>query len=259
MYEALHIAATGLRNQQRRLDSIANNIANSNTVGYKAERLDFKTALYTAGIVPGPPYSPDANQQKGHGVMVTAVARDFFTGNMQTTENELDFAIEGKGFFEIEDASGNITYTRAGNFYVSTLSDGTKALVTGSGSFVRDADGQRITVPDGTTGFSASLDGELSFLDGTGSPPSVKLGIFTFTNETGLSSEGSAKFSETEVSGTKTTEGAGSLRQGTLEQSNVQLANEMQRMIRAQRAFSLSARALTTADDMEGIANAMRK
>ena len=112
MYEAMMIAATGLTNQQRRLDTIANNVSNVNSTAYKSARLDFKDALYTAGIVPARPRTPDGNQQKGHGVMIAGITKDFSMGNLQVTERNLDAAIEGEGFFAIGDMEGNVFFTR---------------------------------------------------------------------------------------------------------------------------------------------------
>ena len=265
MFEAVRIAATGLRHQQMRIDTISDNLANANTMGHKAARLDFKDALYTAGIIPGHPYTPEGDQQKGHGVILSAVTRDFERqGSLIETGHELDFAIAGKGFFELSDAFGNVVYTRAGNFYSAGGEGGMRYLVASNGYYVLDEDGQRIEIPEGTTVVSVLQDGTVYFrgavdADGQAAETSVRLGMYTFANETGLYSIGNGNYSESEVSGDRMADGVGTIMQGFLEGSNVNLASEFTRMIRTQRAFQLASRALSTADEMEGIANNIRR
>jgi len=257
MYEAMMIAATGLRHQQSRLDTIANNVANVNSVAFKSDRLDFKDALYTAGIVPGLPRTPSGNQQKGHGVMIAGITKDYSTGSIQTTGRDLDVAIEGEGFFELEDSNGATAYSRNGSFELGE-SDAGLFLVNGDGYYMHDTNGNRIQVPDGTDTINIAEDGTISFMAGE-EEQTAKLGVYTFRNITGLLSAGSGNYSESVASGTKLPADGAVIRQGALEMSNVKLSEEMTRLIRTQRAFSLSSRALTTADDMEGIANNMRK
>ena len=257
MYEAMMIAATGLHNQQRRLDTIANNVANVNTVGFKSVRLDFKDALYTAGIVPGLPRTPEGNQQKGHGLMVAGTGKDFRTGNIQMTERPLDVAIEGEGFFELRDMEGNLLYTRNGAFNLSSEADGAY-LVNGNGLYVMDVNGERIMLPEFAETITIGLDGAISFLT-DGEESNIMIGVYTFRNLTGLLSSGNGNYSESPASGEKLTADGALIRQGAIEGSNVNLAEEMTRMIRTQRAFQLASRALTTADEMQGIANNMRR
>ena len=257
MYEAVMIAATGLHNQQRRLDTIANNVANVNTIAFKNSRLDFKDALYTAGIVPGLPRTPEGNQQKGHGLMVAGIAKDFSGGNIQMTERPLDFAIEGEGFFALEGVNGETLYTRNGAFNLSVEAGGVY-LVTGNGNYVLDSNGARIVLPEYTETISVNEYGLLAFVSGENETV-VELGVFMFRNQTGLESVGDSNYAETEASGDRMPAENAIIRQGALEGSNVSLADEMTRMIRTQRAFSLVSRALTTADEMEGIANNMRR
>ena len=257
MYQAMMIAATGLKNQQQRLDTIANNVSNVNTVAFKGVRLDFKDALYTAGIVPGPPRTPEGNQQRGHGVMIAGIAKDFRGGYLQVTEGLLDLALEGEGFFELGDLNGNILYTRNGSFTLSDEADGLY-LVNSNGLYVHDADGARIVVPDGTEDINIGYDGLVRFTHGE-EETTVTLGVYTFRNVTGLLSEGDSTYAESVASGEKIPAENTKVVQGALEGSNVNLAEEMTRMIRTQRAFQLASRALSTADDMEGIANNMRR
>lgn len=258
MFEAVYMAATGLTNQQRRLDTIADNIANSNTVGFKTARLDFKDALYTAGISPGPAYTTDGNLQKGHGVMTSAITSDFSTGSLLATGNMLDFAIEGKAFFQVADPYGNRYYTRGGNFYTTNGENGLE-LTNSQGYFVQDANGENITIPDGATEIEVSATGLMTFKSGSDVVGSAQLGMYEFSNTTGLSSVGGGNYAVTEASGEARPATEFRVNQFMLENSNVDMATEMTRLLRTQRAFSLASRALTTADDMEQLANNMRR
>jgi len=257
MYEALMIAATGLQNQQRRLDTISNNVANVNTVAFKNSRLDFKDALYTAGIVPGKARTPEGNQQKGHGLMVAGITKDYSTGTFQQTDRKLDMAIEGEGFFTLENQDGEIVYTRNGCFSISVEDDGAW-LVNADGFYVQDAGGARINIPELAEDVEIDVNGLIKFTVGD-EETTVALGLFTFRNLTGLMSTGNGTYSESEASGERVAAEDAVVRQNVIELSNVKLADEMTRLIRTQRAFQLSSRALTTADEMEGIANNMKR
>jgi len=260
MYLAMSIAASGLRNQQTRIDTIANNVSNANSHGYKNSRLDFKDALYTTGITPGPPRTPapEGNQQKGHGLMITAVTRDFKPGSMERTERQLDFAIENEGFFTLENPAGDLFYTRNGSFHLSVENDGTY-LVNGEGLYVLDNNGARIMLPFGTNKVEVNPDGSMGFFIGDELVGAANLGIFTFRNLHGLEAAGGMNFVQSEAAGERLPADKAQIRQGVLELSNLNLAEEMTRLIRTQRAFQLSSRALTTADEMQGIANNMRR
>ena len=252
-------AATGIQNQQRRMDTIANNIANINTVGFKSSRMDFRTALYTAGLVPGPPRTaaPEGNQQRPHGVRVAAITRDFGPGALQDTGRTLDFAIHGDAFFLIENSFGDTVFTRNGNFNF----DDAGFLVNANGNFVLSSAEGRIMLPPGANpdAVSVSPDGVMTFIVGE-EEFSVTLGLTTFRNTMGLEALGDSNYGETVASGERLPVGADvEVIQGMLELSNVNLGLEMTRIIRSQRALQLAARALSTADDMEGIANNMRR
>ena len=259
MYEAVMIAATGLRHQQARLDTIANNVANVNSAAYKSARLDFRDALYTAGLVPARPRTPEpeGNQQKGHGVMIAGIVKDFSTGAFQRTDRTLDVAIEGEGFFELEDPDGNLVYSRNGSFELGRF-DGGFYLLNGDGYFIHDTEGGKIEIPYGTESIDISVDGVITFTIGE-EITTVELGLYTFRNITGLLSVGNGNYGESIASGEKMTADSAKIWQGTLEISNVNLAEEMTRIIRTQRVFQLASRALKTADDMEGIANNLRR
>ena len=258
MYEAVYIAATGLTNYQRRLDVIASNVANINSAAFKSDRLDFKDALHTARFTPSYPRTPEGNQQKGHGVMVAGITKDYSTGSFQRTDRELDVAIQGEGFFELEDSNGNLVYSRNGSFEIGVGGNGL-FLVSVDGYYILDTDGNRIELPEGTNSIQFFQDGAVTFTVGEDEEISAQLGIYTFRNLTGLMSAGKGNYTESVASGEKRPADAFVLRQGDIEMSNVKLSEEMTRIIRTQRVFQLSSRALRTADEMEGIANNLRR
>lgn len=250
--QAIYSAASGLKCQQTRLDTIAANLANSNTAGYKSSRVEFRDALYTAMDSPAGD-AEQANLLAGSGVLINATSASFSDGTLTNTGAPLDFAISGSGFFTVADAGGEVSYTRNGSFSVSA--DG-NYLVTAQGLYVLDREGNRISLPADRTGLRVSSDGVLS-VDGGGEIAAI--GIAEFQNPDGLLAVGNTCFQETAVSGGPMFAGTdASVVQGSLENSNVDMAQEMALLIRSQRAYSLSSRALQTADDMEGLANNIR-
>ncbi|MCL2495913.1 MAG: flagellar hook-basal body protein [Clostridiales bacterium] len=257
MFEAILTAASGISGQQRRIDTIADNVANVNTAGFRASRLNFKDALYVAGRYA---YADEAaNQQKGHGLMTASISRVFSSGSFIATERNLDFAIEGEGFFEIMSADGSVFYTRAGNFYLSDIG-GEQYLVNGSGNLVLDDEGAPIILPDWAAAVNIGYEGQLVFTNNVDRQMEAGfLALYDFINADGLSSLGGCNYVPTAASGEPMKAERCHVRQGVLENSNVDMGQEMTRLIRAQRAFSFASRALTTADDMEGIANNLRR
>ena len=259
MFGAKALASTALRMQQTRLDTIGNNVANVNTTAFKASRLDFKTALYTTGLNPSFPRSPEEHNQRGHSVLISGIGRDWRTGNFQRTDRDLDFAIEGEGFFALSDPNGETVFTRNGAFAISAEAEG-RFLVNGHGLYVLDPTGARIEIPFPLDRMDVSDTGEISFVLHGEEVGTAQLGMATFTNLGGLEQIGSGLFRHVESAGeilavAPTTV----IRQSMLEGSNVHLADEMTKLIRTQRAFQLASRALTTADEMEGVANNMRR
>lgn len=250
--QSIYTAGLGLKSQQARLDNIAANIANANTAGYKATRVDFKDALYTKMDSPVAD-SEGSNLLTGSGVLLNASTTDFSDGALNSTGNVLDFAIEGDGFFTVQNSGGEPLYTRDGSFSVSPEGD-ENFLVTAQGYYVTDSEGKPIALPDDLAELSVSGSGVLSTADGE----FAALGIAEFKNPEGLLAVGDTCYTVSETSGEPAAAAEPTVIQGSLENSNVSLAQEMTLLIRSQRAYSLASRALQTADDMEGLANNMR-
>lgn len=250
--QSLFAARMGLKAQQTRVDTIANNIANINTYGFKASDVRFKDALYTQMERPVES-EVDLNLKRGSGVMVSATSRTFVEGTPIETGVPLDMRIEGDGFFTVQGNDGENYYTRSGAFAVSS-EDGNQFLVTSQGDYVLDTNGNKIQLPGNPQEISVNPEGAI-YLDGT---YVATLNIADFANKQGLSSVGKGYFLQTEVSGEAQAATDATVHQGSLESSNVDLSLEMTRLIRAQRSFSLVSRALTTSDDMARQAANMR-
>ncbi|UOO37308.1 flagellar basal-body rod protein FlgF [Oscillospiraceae bacterium CM] len=251
--QSLFTAASGLSSQQKRLETLAANVANASTPGYKAARVDFKDALYNSMTDPVLPDSAQNNLLSGSGVIVNDTAVDYSGGALLQTGSPLDMAIEGSGFFQVQNSGGEVFYTRSGSFQISVTDTG-NYLVTAEGYFVLNQKGEKIKLPDGATSFRVSSNGELSTDSGT---PFATLGIVDFANPNGLAPAGATSFTATAATGQGVTVADAHIVQGSLEGSNVNLAQEMTLLIRAQRAYSLASRALQTSDDMLGLANNM--
>jgi flagellar basal-body rod protein FlgG len=251
---ALSIAASGMQAQQLNVDVISHNIANMNTTAYKRQRAEFEDMLYQNLERPGATSSASGNVmplgiQIGVGVRADAVARQTGQGGMEKTDNPYDLAVDGRGYFQVTLPSGQIGYTRAGNFAVNA--DG--QLVTSDGYPVEPA----ITVPPEATAVSVSRDGIVeATLTGQAAPQQLgQLEIANFINPAGLEAIGDNMFLETPASGAATTAtpgqpGFGTLMQGYLELSNVNAVEEISSLIVAQRAYEMNARVITAADEM---------
>lgn len=255
MIQGLHSAAMGVNAQMRRIDTIADNLANVSTTGFKSTRVDFKDAIYSQ-IKLQEESQIGNNLEMGHGTLVSATKRYFTQGSFQNTGNLTDFAIQGDAFFTVGDLNGNVRYTRNGSFMVSTEADG-EYLVVSSGEYVLDTNGNRIRLDGKLEHLSVNADGDIS-IDGNNMG---RLGMVTFTNNAGLLGDGQSSFIPSESSGQPMAAQPGSyaIQQGMVEMSNVDTAEEMTRLIRTQRALQLSSRGITTADEMESIANNMRR
>ncbi len=262
MLRALWTAGTGMNVQQTNLDVISNNIANVNTNGYKKSRADFQDLMYQTlrlqgarteggGMIP-------TGVQIGLGAMLSSVQKVFQQGDYQNTGNELDVAIEGNGFFQINLPSGDKAYTRSGAF--KTDADG--KLVTSDGYTLEP----NLTIPAKTTSISIESDGTVT-VQIQGQTTAQQLGKITlanFMNPTGLRAIGKNLFMETDASGSPTTgqpgqNGMGTLTQGFLEMSNVNIMQEMVNMIITQRAYEVNSKAVQAADEMLQMVNNLRR
>ena len=253
MNPAMWISKTGVQAQDAKLQAIANNIANVNTVGFKRDRVVFEDLFYQVERQPGSPNSVDVQSpsgvQLGTGTRVVGTQKVFTTGHLQTTGQSLDVAIVGRGFLQIELPNGEIAYTRAGQLQVNA--DG--RLVNAEGlPLLPD-----ITIPNNATSITIGEDGTVSVTEsGAVEPRQVgQITLVNFVNPTGLLAMGNNLYKETLASGPPTEgtpgeDGLGTLRQGALEGSNVQVVEEMVDMIAAQRTYEMNTKVLSAADDM---------
>ena len=262
MMRALWTAATGMLAQQLNVDTIANNLANVNTAGFKKSRADFQDLLYQMVREAGTPTTLGAEipvgMQVGLGVRPVAIQKMFSMGMIQETENPLDFVIEGDGFFQILQPDGSIAYTRNGAF----KRDSTGRMVTSDGYPLEP----EVVLPVEDTVVSVAEDGTVSVtLPGVVTPEEVgSITLAKFINPAGLENMGKNLYRATvasgdPVTGTPASEGFGAIGQGFLEMSNVKVVEEMVDMIIAQRAYEVNSRAIKTADDMLGEANNLKR
>lgn len=255
---ALFTAATGMEAQQAQIDTIANNIANVATTGFKRSRAEFQDLFYETLRAPGATTTDGAvlptGVQVGHGVQLAAVNTIFTTGDRLNTGNALDMAIDGAGFFQVQRPSGETVYTRDGTFKL----DGDGNVVTALGyqlipNIVVPPDALSITIlPDGTVTAEQA---------GTSSPLNLgQIELARFTNPAGMRMVGGNHYEATEASGDPETglpnqNGFGGVASGFLEGSNVQVAEELVQMILAQRAFEVNSRVIQAGDEMLRIAS----
>ena len=254
MIQALYTASTGAKNLQNRIDTVSNNVVNINTDGFKASRVGFKDALYQTMRSPLQPQG-GANLQLGSGMLTSDTTINFRKGAIRGTQEMLDFALEGDGFFSVQNAQGQTRFTRNGAFAISTEAGG-NYLVTKAGDYVLDENGKRMELAADTMDIECSQDGLLT--DHSGNVLG-RLGIVRFDNPEGLQKAGDNLYSASNVSGAARADADPKVRQRALEGSNVDLGEEMTKLIRAQRAYTLISRAITTADQMESAANNLRK
>lgn len=270
MMRSLWTAASGMRAQQTNVDTISNNLANVNTVGYKKETNQFKSLLYQtiqAKTTSANGDTKPVGAQIGLGVKNAAITSIFGQGNINTTGVDTDFAIEGKGFFTIQGIDGETYYTRNGSFNWTTSTGGVM-LANSEGLPVLDTDGNAIefsTDEYDVSSISIDTDGNVCYPDEQGNSQmlGIQIGLVQFANPSGLEKQGSTLYKMTDASGEPTYEGEGTLvrskiRQSALEGSNVQVVDEMVNLIVAQRAYELNSKAITTSDDMMQQANQLK-
>lgn len=253
MIRALFTAATGMQSQQLNVDVIAHNLANVNTTGFKRSRADFQDLLYQTLRQPGASSSSQTEIptgiQLGLGSRTAAVQRLFLQGDFQLTQNQLDVAIDGDGFFQILQPNGQVAYTRAGAFKL----DSQGRIVSSDGLPLEP----EITIPNDATGITIGSDGIVSVIQpGNVTPQQVgQIRVVNFANPAGLSGLGRSLFQNTTASGEPIegvpgTDGLGQLSQGFLEISNVSVVEEMVNLITGQRAYEINSRAIQAADEM---------
>ncbi len=262
MDRALKTAATGMYAQQLNVDAIANNLANVNTTSFKSTRVEFQDLMYetlrATGIPDQQGGTPPAELQVGDGTVPSSTTRDFGQGDLSPTQNQLDFAIQGDGFFRVRMPDGSEAYTRDGSFKVSA--DGN--LVTSNGYLIEPG----FTLPQDTTAIQVGVDGTVqATVSGQTNPVTLgQIELAKFINPDGLHAIGSNLYTETAASGTPilgdaNTTGFGTIQQGYLESSNVSIVNEMVKMIEAERAYELNSKAVQTADSMMQLANNLKQ
>lgn len=253
MQPALWISKTGLSAQDTQLATIANNLANVSTTGFKKDTAVFQDLLYQIKQQPGAQNTQDnqlpSGLQIGTGVRIAASKKEFQQGGIEMTQRPLDVAISGRGFLQVQMADGSIAYTRDGQLQLNSQGQ----IVTSNGMLLEP----NITVPQGTTALTIGRDGTVSATDPTTNQP-IELGQITlvdFINQAGLQAAGDNLFKETAASGAPQAgeaglNGLGELMQGALESSNVNIAEELVDMIQTQRAYEMNAKVISAADSM---------
>ncbi|GAA8065752.1 flagellar basal-body rod protein FlgG [Helicobacter pylori] len=262
MLRSLYSATSGMLAQQTHIDTTSNNIANVNTTGFKKSRADFNDLFYQAMQYAGTntsntTLSPDG-MEVGLGVRPSAITKMFSQGSPKETENNLDVAITGKGFFQVQLPDGTTAYTRSGNFKLDEQGN----LVTSEGYLLIP----QITLPEDTTQVNIGVDGTVSVTQGLQTTSNVigQITLANFVNPAGLHSMGDNLFSITNASGdaivgNPDSQGLGKLRQGFLELSNVRLVEEMTDLITAQRAYEANSKSIQTADTMLQTVNSLKR
>jgi flagellar hook protein FlgE len=260
MLRAFASAVSGMRTQMAFMDVVANNIANVSTTGFKSSRARFSDMLYqtlTSGSASTDALGSVNPNQIGLGVRLAGIDTNVTQGALRATGNPLDIAIEGEGFFALKDASGSLVYTRDGAFGLDSQG---RLVNPSNGMFVQAVGGGEITIDTKAyASFSIGPDGTITGTkaDGSGTETIGQIGLTTFPNPAGLIKAGDNLWKTAAASGAATegapadaANGAGSLRSGVLEGSNVDLAAEFTNMIVAQRGFQASSRVISTADEL---------
>jgi flagellar basal-body rod protein FlgG len=254
MIRALYSAASGMNAQELNVDNIANNLANANTAGYKARRAQFQDLLYQNMVQPGTAASQQSTVptglQLGLGTRPSSNEIIFTQGNFSETDNPLDLVIQGNGFFQIRLPSGELAYTRDGEFQL----DKNGNLVTANGNLLQP----QITIPATAQSVTIATDGTVSYMQPgqTASTTAGQIQITGFQNPAGLNSLGQNLYQPTDASGNPTVanpggpEGLGTLLQGYTEQSNVSIVQEFINLISAQRAYEANSKVVKAADEM---------
>ncbi len=260
MERALWSSVTGMNAQSLSLDTIANNLANISTAGYKASQIRFQDLLYSQLKSPGAKSGETelpTGIQIGYGTRVSEISKDFSQGPLRETGKALDIGIEGQGFFEIILPDGTSAYTRDGSFHTTAAGE----VVTAEGLKVQGFD----TIDQGTTEITIAPDGNMTTVVNGVQTPKTRITLVMFQNPEGLRSIGHNLFQPTDASGPAQAgnnpgeNGSGYLAQRYLEHSNVNPAEEMVNMIVTQRAYEANSKAIKAADEMLEVANGLRR
>lgn len=248
----MRTAATGMLAQQMQVDSLANNIANANTAGFKRDHVAFKSLLYRTfqdpGALTGQNYATPTGLQIGSGVEIGSSIKQHQQGDMDQTGNELDLAINGPGFFQVSLGNGEFRYTRDGSF----RRDANGNVVTVEGFYLEP----RVTLPEGITSLTIGADGTVSGVTPGGDAARFdEILIYVVPNASGMKAVGANLFQTTASSGQAVQrspgdEGAGFIRQGALERSNVLVVEELIELIQAQRNYEVNSRTIRVGDEM---------
>jgi flagellar basal-body rod protein FlgG len=258
MLRAMHTAATGMEAQQLNIDTIAHNLANINTSGFKSQRAQFQDLLYqnirNAGASNSANTEIPVGLQVGLGTKPVAAAFNFTQGDLAQTNNPLDFVVQGNGFFQVNLPNGQIGYTRNGNFHLDR--DGN--IVTSDGDMLDP----QISIPENQVGITVGADGTVSVLLADQAEPEEvgRIELAMFQNPSGLKPTGKSIFMPTQssgeaITGTPGEDGLGTILQNFIEQSNVSVVEEMVKMIVSQRAYEANSKVIRTADEMFTKAN----
>jgi len=262
MIRGLHTAAAGMVAQQQDIDVISNNIANVNTTAFKQDRTEFQDLMYQSLNYTAGATSADTNNptgiDTGLGVRVAGIQKNFIQGSLLQTGNTYDMAIQGNGFFQITTPNGETAYTRNGSFKLNNEG----SLVNGLGYLTEP----EIVVPDDLINVSVAQDGTVSAIDPATGEQQVlgQITLVNFINPAGLAPQGDSLYLATDTSGdpvdgTPGLNGIGTIRQGMLEGSNVQLVTEMVNLITAQRGYEANSKAITTTDTMLQTVNQLKR
>lgn len=262
MIRSLYTAATGMEAQRLNIDVVANNLANVNTTGFKRSRADFQDLLYqdekTSGASAAEGLQVPSGIQVGLGVRPVAVQKIFAQGDFAATGNPLDLVIEGNGFFQVPKPDGEVAYTRSGAFKL----DSSGRVVTSDGYPIEP----NITIPTNTTSITVGTDGKITVTQpGSNSPTEVgRITLARFSNPAGLKAIGKNLFTPTDSSGEAITgnpglDGMGTIGQGFLELSNVNVVEEMVNMIASQRAYEINSKAVQASDEMLQAVNNLKR
>ena len=271
MMRSLYTAASGMKASQTNVDTIAHNLSNVNTNGYKTSRTEFKSLLYqtlqTKTTTANGEEKP-IGAQVGLGTRVASITTMYTQGSLNASESATDFALEGEGFFAIRGADGETYYTRNGNFTWAQDANGNTLLTDVEGCPVLDRNGNAIYVPQNVTAESMRFtqQGQIGYVrtDGTYVDLNQTFGLYQFNNPAGLDQLSFSRLQPTDASGQPVLEGnngttASKVCQYYLEGSNVQVADEMVNMIIAQRAYEMNSKAIQTADSMLQTANELKR